>query len=524
MSRTKLPRAALVGCAFVLTVGCIPEGEHYDVSVEPGSGPEVAEDSTLALLFEEAAAEAGIPVDVLKAVAHTETALEPAIGEVEFEGQPAPYGLMGLRGDELAAAAELVGEDIEVVKTDDRVNLRAGAALLARYADEAGLDETSRLDPLAWAPALARLGHLEEDLAQEYATDVMFKVRTGLAVPMEDGSTFVIGRNDPDAESMIAKQASGLSAAGVTWLPSPNYNSRGGSRVEMVVIHTCEGAYSGCVGWLRQSQAQASAHYVVKENGGQVAQLVDENNRAWHVAASYRKSLNGNQLPARNGQSVNTFSIGIEHGGRASQSSWPAAQINRSVSLVRDITGRHNIPRDRYHIVAHGKLQPENRTDPGPNWPWTSYLAAISAGSGGGGGGTTPTVITVDNATSGRFRASSNWGVSSWASGRIGANYRYRSPGQVSDLAEFKVNVPAAGRYEVFTRVPGNGYNNDAPFFVNHAGGRTTVHRNLSQRGAQWVSLGTYSFNSGDQWAVQASCWTTGTGYVIADAVRFERR
>jgi hypothetical protein len=31
------------------------------------------------------------------------------------------------------------------------------------------------------------------------------------------------------------------------------------------------------------------------------------------------------------------------------------------------------------HIVGHGQLQPWNRTDPGRNWPWTSYLAKVNS-------------------------------------------------------------------------------------------------------------------------------------------------
>jgi hypothetical protein len=296
----------------------------------------------------------------------------------------------------------------------------------------------------------------------------------------------------------------------------------------LVVIHTCEGGYSGCVSWLRNTAAGASAHYVVKEDGREVSQLVDENRRAWHVAASYRPHLNNGVLPGLSGQSTNNFSIGIEHGGFARQTRWPQGQIDRSVSLVRDITGRHNIPRDRYHIVAHGRLQPESRTDPGANWPWTSYINAIRGSSNPPPPGNPPppsgNAITVDNTTSGRFQASGSWETSSWASGKVGANYRFRNPREVSDLAQYKLNVTRAGRYEAFARVPGNGYNTNVPYIVHHSGGRSVVHRDISARGGQWVSLGTYNFAAKDDWIIQISCWTGGRGYLIADAVKLEPR
>jgi hypothetical protein len=508
----------------LLAVGCVPPGEEgsNELGVEV---PEIEESSGLALMFSGASEQSGVPVDVLKALAYVETQFEPAIGEIEFEGQPEPYGLFALGGDRLDRAAALAGIDVEIVKTDDRANIDAAAALLRALADETGVPEDQRHDPLVWGPALSRWIDMDEEMAAEFSQDVLVHVRRGAAVPLNDGTTIIIGRFD--ANGAIASDISSLGASGTVWRPSPNHSSRNGSSVQLVVIHTCEGGYSGCVSWLRNTQAGASAHYVVKENGGEVSQLVDENRKAWHIAANYRPSLNGDRLPGRSGQSTNNFSIGIEHGGRASQSSWPSSQIDRSVSLVRDITGRHSITRDRYHIVAHGRLQPENRTDPGPNWPWTSYIADIAAGSGGGGGGGgggSGTVITVDNTTSGRFRASGNWDTSSWASGKVGANYRYRNAQAVSDTADYKVNIATGGRYEVFARVPGNGYSGSVPYIIHHQGGRSIVHRDISSRGASWVSLGTYTFSAKDDWIVQISCWTTASGYLIADAIRLEAR
>lgn len=132
--------------------------------------------------------------------------------------------------------------------------------------------------------------------------------------------------------------------------------------------------------------------------------------------------------------------------------------------------------------------------------------------------------ITVDNTTSGRFRASTRWDTSTWASGKIGANYRYRAAESVSDAAEYKLDIPTAGRWEVFARVPGDGYNTDTPYIIRHRGGSTTVHRNISGRGGEWMSLGAYDFDRKDDWIVSVSCWTSGTGWIIADAIRAERR
>ena len=55
----------------------------------------------------------------------------------------------------------------------------------------------------------------------------------------------------------------------------------------MVIIHDCEGNYSGCWSYLASSASGVSAHYVVSSNGGEVSQLVREKNRAWHIAATF---------------------------------------------------------------------------------------------------------------------------------------------------------------------------------------------------------------------------------------------
>jgi N-acetyl-anhydromuramyl-L-alanine amidase AmpD len=494
------------------------EAPDLSVGLDIFRSSEVSESSSLALTFEAAAEEHGVPVDVLKALAYTETGFEGALGEVEFEGQDPAYGMFALRGAELDRALSLSGHTLDELVGDPAVDIDAAAALLASYAEESAMTAEERAAPLFWKPALKNFGSLSEDLREHYA-DTVLNHLAGVAVPMNDGTTMVIDRHI--ADGAIATNKSGLGQAGTIWRPSPNVDSRNGRSPHFVIIHTCEGGYWGCVDWLRQPVAGVSAHYVVKEDGSEISQLVDENSRAWHVGQVYRDWLNENSHPEYQGVGVNSISIGIEHGGFASQSSWPQAQINASVELVRGIITRWDLPPDRYHIVAHGRLQPESRSDPGPNWPWTSYLAAIAQGSNP----MQPTeVLTVDNSDASRFRASGNWQSSSWASGRIGGDYRFRGPQAISDSADYKVNITVAGNYEVFVRSPGNGYNTNAPYVIHHRGGRSVVHRDMSAQGAAWVSLGTFAFDAQDEWIVQLSCWTNGTGWIIADAVKLEQR
>jgi len=116
---------------------------------------------------------------------------------------------------------------------------------------------------------------------------------------------------------------------------------------------------------------------VVREDGAEITQLVREPSRAWHIGATYDSTRNAGHDGRLHGVQSNHFTIGVEHAGFARQTTWPAAQLDASAKLVCDVARRWQIPRDALHIVAHGQLQPYNRTDPGAGWPWADYLARI---------------------------------------------------------------------------------------------------------------------------------------------------
>lgn len=74
-----------------------------------------------------------------------------------------------------------------------------------------------------------------------------------------------------------------LTLPSLKFIPSPNYSSRNGSRVRLIVLHDCEGDYSGAISWFAQGRSQVSAHGVVREDGGEVTQMVRVANKAWHA-------------------------------------------------------------------------------------------------------------------------------------------------------------------------------------------------------------------------------------------------
>jgi uncharacterized lipoprotein YddW (UPF0748 family) len=138
--------------------------------------------------------------------------------------------------------------------------------------------------------------------------------------------------------------------------------------------------------------------------------------------------------------------------------------------------------------------------------------------------GTGPWSVIVDNSDASRFTASANWGTSSWNPLAYGSDYRFASPQSVSDAAWWKINVPSNGNYRVDVWYPSDpGYNSAAPYIVATSSGNQTVQVDQRSNGGQWVSLGTFNLNAGDYNVVGLSRWTTGTGYVLADAVRLTR-
>ncbi|HVG62249.1 MAG TPA: N-acetylmuramoyl-L-alanine amidase [Hyalangium sp.] len=531
-------RNALAAVAAALTLtACDPQQgpESQDPAQSPSSAiADAAQDAVnrgstgkLDPLFDQAAGEFNVPADLLKAISFAETRWQMVRGEQEFEGMPAAFGVMALRGEALERGAALAGVSAEAVRTDALANIRAAAALLSAHADELKVD---RADLGAWAPAVARLSGIENTDAQaeHVHKGVYATLRDGVVAEDADGKVIAAIMPTPVEAKFALPSLHALAAgpdyAGSIWRASPNYNARpAGTDIWMIVIHTCEGNYSGCWSWLTNSAAGASAHYVVNESGSEISQLVAESNRAWHVAASYSCSLNGSVNCGQNGVSVNHFSVGIEHGGFASQTSFPAGQIDASARLSCDISRDRGVVRDSYHIVAHGRLQPNNRTDPGPNWPWSSYISKVQSYCG-----TTTTGLIIDSnnanndTTKGYIEVSANWASSTNVGGYYGSGY-YVAPTQaVSDPATFWFHMPAAGTKTIDAWwTAATDRSTAAPFIITNASGTklATVNVNQQANGGKWNALGTWSFPAG--WnKVQVSRWAPTGFQVVADAVR----
>lgn len=520
------------------------EGALTDDGVTADSSPageSQPEGTSLDAQFAAAAAAHDVPAALLKSIAWVETRWHMAVGVEEFEGHGARHGIMALEDAVLEEAAALANVSVEDAKTDQASNIAAAAALLSAYADDEGI---AREDVDAWAGVTARYSAIEMEVARSnYVHEEVYRaMKLGVST---EGATLEPIEAHPAYPQMDQTTASGPDYGAAKWRPSPNNSARpsgASGDPQMVIIHTCEGSYSGCWGWLTNSGSGVSAHYVVDSTGSEVSQLVKESRKAWHIGAKYLCSRNDGTSCNLDNTSSNNFTVGIEHAGFASQGSWHAGLLEASSALTCDITDDNGIPRDEWHIVGHGQLQPYNRVDPGANWPWAQYLGMVDAACGGGNQPPpepppdTPTpetpegalTIVIDsnngaNGSNAQCNVSGNWTASSNVGGYFNTGYWWRTTGASSDAAEFRAYLPAAKTMVIEAwwsaasdRSP------SAPFVIIDANGvqLDVVYEDQRQSGGQWVTLGTYDLPAG--WNTAAlSRWTTPGDVVVADAVRF---
>lgn len=142
--------------------------------------------------------------------------------------------------------------------------------------------------------------------------------------------------------------------------PSPNFNERP-SAIDAIIIHyTDMVSPEAALAWLTNPLSNVSAHYLIDE-GGQIFQMVDENQRAWHAGES---SWQGRTK-------LNDCTIGIElanPGHSHGYTPFPETQIVSLIELCLDIQQKWSIPSNR--ILGHSDIAPQRKQDPGHLFPW----------------------------------------------------------------------------------------------------------------------------------------------------------
>ena len=143
---------------------------------------------------------------------------------------------------------------------------------------------------------------------------------------------------------------------------SPNFGERAkGQAIKCLILHYTgmSDAAKAC-DWLCNDVSEVSCHYLVDEQGD-IVQMVDEANRAWHAGVS---SWNDDD-------DINSSSIGIEiqnPGHFQGYPDFPKVQMLAVIALCKDIITRQPISARR--ILAHSDVAPGRKVDPGEKFDW----------------------------------------------------------------------------------------------------------------------------------------------------------
>lgn len=149
---------------------------------------------------------------------------------------------------------------------------------------------------------------------------------------------------------------------------SPNFGARrNGLMPTMVVLHyTAMQSAEAALDRLCDPQAEVSAHYLI-DRVGEVTQLVDEAQRAWHAGAGEWRGLDD----------INSRSIGIELDNTGGHP-FPEPQMAALEHLLRGICDRWPIAPE--NIIGHSDMAPGRKHDPGPKFDWARLARQGLAG------------------------------------------------------------------------------------------------------------------------------------------------
>lgn len=118
---------------------------------------------------------------------------------------------------------------------------------------------------------------------------------------------------------------------------SPNRSTRHGTKIDLLVWHESAGFYKSGVQWLctptvRDSHGNvlsgpdASCHLFVREDGGEVTQLVPLADKAWHAA------------------NFNSRSVGVEHANITAKGYATDTQLRESARIFAWLCWHLNVP------------------------------------------------------------------------------------------------------------------------------------------------------------------------------------
>jgi N-acetylmuramoyl-L-alanine amidase len=141
----------------------------------------------------------------------------------------------------------------------------------------------------------------------------------------------------------------------ITKVTSQNYSPRT-SPIKFIIIHYTALEFEEAIKCLCDPISQVSSHYIIKSDG-QIFELVDPANVAWHAGISYWQGL----------RRINDYSIGIELDNLGCNS-YSAKQMDSCINLCKMLVAKYNIPSN--NILGHSDIAVERKIDPGIFFDW----------------------------------------------------------------------------------------------------------------------------------------------------------
>ncbi|MBF7142891.1 MULTISPECIES: 1,6-anhydro-N-acetylmuramyl-L-alanine amidase AmpD [Pseudomonas] len=175
---------------------------------------------------------------------------------------------------------------------------------------------------------------------------------------------------------------------GVRHCPSPNFNTRPGDDVSLLVIHNIslppgEFGTGKVVEFFQNrldpaehpyfqsiSSLTVSAHFMI-EREGDIIQFVSCRDRAWHAGVSTFEGRAG----------CNDFSIGIELEG-TDDLPYTEAQYRSLARLAEQLQSLYPAIAPST-VQGHCHIAPGRKTDPGPAFDWDRFRSTLAPGKEG---------------------------------------------------------------------------------------------------------------------------------------------
>lgn len=167
------------------------------------------------------------------------------------------------------------------------------------------------------------------------------------------GKMVVVDDESPEPSHKLFPHGSGGEhiKPSVEFIRSPNFNSRNGTKIDHIIVHNTDSTFDSAINTFKSTDSQVSAHYIINRNG-QIVQMVEDSNRAWHAGDGI----------------MNSRSIGIEHVADENNKGLTSEQEKASIDLIKSLMSDYAISLD--NVKPHRDVSTMKGGTDCPKWIW----------------------------------------------------------------------------------------------------------------------------------------------------------